>query len=149
MTGKEMQMESTGRAGTSGGQARASFRCAECGGIAAVLTAVAAGGTVDMGPPLGATRQRSDGIVVGCFGGTAWKRADPRQYQAVRGILAGAAPDPAAVRRIDRDLVPFYCPDCAQNYCRAHWRARVQSGDGFYDCTIGRCPHGHEHMIDD
>jgi hypothetical protein len=102
-----------------------------------------------MGPPLGLQAQDRDGIVVDYFGGTMWKRAEARVYQAVREILSGAAPDPAALRRIDWELAPFYCPDCGQNYCRADWHAAVRLDDGFCDYTIGRCPHGHEHMIDD
>ena len=62
---------------------------------------------------------------------------------------SGEALDPAALRRIDWELAPFYCPDCAQNYCRADWRTYVLFDEGFYDCTMGRCPRGHEHMIDD
>ena len=60
-----------------------------------------------------------------------------------------SGPDPATLRRIDWELAPFYCPDCAQNYCRADWRTYVLFDEGFYDCTMGRCPCGHEHMIDD
>ena len=87
--------------------------------------------------------------MVDYFGGTAWKPPRPLAYQAVREILSGEAPDPAALRRIDWELAPFYCPDCAQNYCRADWRTYVLLDEGFYDCTMGRCPRGHEHMIDD
>ena len=51
----------------------------------------------------------------------------------MREILSGEAPDPAALRRIDW----------------ADWRTYVLFDEGFYDCTMGRCPRGHEHMIDD
>jgi hypothetical protein len=117
--------------------------------MAAVVKAVPAGGTPDMGPPLRRQSQDRDGIVVDYFGGTAWKAAGAPSYQAGREILSGQAPDPAALRRIDPELAPFYCPDCAQNYCRADWRTCVLFDDGFYDCTMGRCPNGHEHMIDE
>ena len=83
------------------------------------------------------------------FGGTVWKHADAPVYQAVREILSGDAPDPAALRQIDWELAPFYCPDCEQNYCRAAWRSAVLLDGGFYDSTMGRCPRGHQHMIDD
>ena len=142
-------MTTPGRFGQQVSAGAASFRCAVCGEMAAVVKAVPAGGTADMGPPLGRQSQDRDGIVVDYFGGTAWKAAEAPSYQAVREILSGQAPDPAALRRIDPELAPFYCPDCAQNYCRADWRTRVLFDDGFYDCTMGRCPNGHEHMIDD
>jgi len=35
------------------------------------------------------------------------------------------------------------------NYCRADWRTYVLFDEGRYDSTLGRCPRGHEHMIDD
>ena len=93
-----------------------------------------------MGPPPGRQSQDQDGIVVDCFVGTAWKAAEAPACRAVREILSGQAPIPATLRQIDRELAPFYCLDCAQNYCRAGWRTRVLSDDGFYDCTIGQCP---------
>ena len=142
-------MTTPGRFGQHVSAGAASFRCAVCGEMAAVVKAVPAGSTADMGPPLGRQSQDRDGIVVDYFGGTAWKAAEAPSYQAVREILSGQAPDPAALRRIDPELAPFYCPDCAQNYCRADCRTRVLVDDGFYDRTMGRCPNGHEHMIDD
>ena len=112
-------MTTPGRSGQHVSAGAASFRCAVCSEMAAVVTAVPAGGTAGMGPPLGRQSQDRDGIVVDYFGGTAWKAAGAPSYQAVREILSGQAPDPAELRRIDWELAPFYCPDCAQNYCRA------------------------------
>lgn len=42
-----------------------------------------------------------------------------------------------------------YCPECDKIYCREHYNARVEWDDGFYDCTMGTCPRGHERLIDD
>ena len=117
--------------------------------MAAVVKAVPAGRPAGMGPPLGRQVQSGDGVVVAYFGGTAWKRFEAPAYQGVREILSGHAPDPAALRRVDWELAPFYCPDCAQNYCRADWRSYVLFDEGSCDCTMGRCPRGHEHMVDD
>lgn len=58
----------------------------------------------------------------------------------MHAILAGQAPDPAELRRIDRKLAPFYCPDCGQNYCRADWHSYVLADEGSYDRTMGTCP---------
>jgi hypothetical protein len=101
------------------------------------------------GAALGRQVQGRDGVVVDYFGGTTWKRAEAPAYQAVREILSSQAPDPAALREIDWEVAPFYCPDCGLNYCRADWRTCVLFDEGFYDGTMGRCPRGHEHMIDD
>jgi hypothetical protein len=138
-----------GRLGHHTSDGATSFRCAACGEMAAVVRAVPAGFPADMGPPLGRQAQSRDGIVVDYFGGTAWKLADARNYQAVNEILSSEAPDPASLRRIDWELALFYCPDCEHDYCRAHWRSLVLGDDGVYDCTMGRCPRGHEHILDD
>ncbi len=142
-------MTTASRLGQHTGQGAASFRCAACGEIAAVVKAVPAGCPVDMGPPLGLQSESRDGVVVDYFGGTAWIAADGQAFHAVAGIVRGQAPDPAALRKAGRELAPFYCPDCGQNYCRADWRTYVVFDEGFYDCTRGRCPGGHEHTIDD
>jgi hypothetical protein len=138
-----------GRSGQHVSQGAASFRCVACGEMAAVVKALPVGRPAGMGPLLGRQSQDRDGTVVDYFGGTAWKAAGAPACQAVREILSGQAPGPAALRQIDPELAPFYCPDCAQNYCRAGWRTHVLSDDGFYDCTMGQCPNGHERMIDD
>lgn len=126
-----------------------SFRCAACGEVAAVVRIVPASGRADLGPPLGRQAQDRDGIVVDYFGGTVWKGAGAGPYQAVREILGEDSPDPAALRRIDWEFAPFYCAACGENYCRAHWHSIVLFDEGFYDCTTGRCPRGHEQVIDD
>ena len=132
-------MTTPGRFGQHVSAGAASFRCAVCGEMAAVVKAVPAGGTADMGPPLGRQSQDRDGIVVDYFGGGRGAAEAP-SYQAVREILSGQAPDPAALRRIDWELAPFYCPDCAQDYCRADWRTHVLFDDGSCDCTMAGAP---------
>jgi hypothetical protein len=42
-----------------------------------------------------------------------------------------------------------YCPDCDRIYCRAHYYVREEWDQGFYDRSYGRCPEGHDRMIDD
>jgi predicted RNA-binding Zn-ribbon protein involved in translation (DUF1610 family) len=137
------------RFGQRTGEAAASFRCATCGEVAAVVKAVPADVPTDMGPPLGPQSHRRNGIVVDYFGGTAWKAAEPGTYAAVCAILGSEEPDPAELRRIDWEMAPFYCPECEQAYCHADWRTYIVFDEGFYDCTMGTCPAGHRHMIDD
>lgn len=47
------------------------------------------------------------------------------------------------------DGLDGYCPECDKAYCRKHVRTRVVMDHGFYDCTYGTCPEGHERIIDD
>ncbi len=42
-----------------------------------------------------------------------------------------------------------YCPDCNAIYCREHYHLHEEFDEGFYDCTRGTCPSGHERMVDD
>ena len=42
----------------------------------------------------------------------------------------------------------FYCPDCDVNYCRADWETFPIFDEDFYDLTIGICPSGHRHTVD-
>jgi hypothetical protein len=142
-------MTESARFGRRTGPAAGTFRCVACGEIAAVVKAVSAEVPVDMGPPLGPQSHRRDGIVVDYFGGTMWKLAESGTYAAVRAILDSEEPDPAELRRIDWELAPFYCPECEQTYCRADWHTYVLFDEGFYDCTMGTCPAGHRHMVDD
>lgn len=127
----------------------ASFRCAACGEVAGVVKVARAGATVDMGPRLGRETYDRDVIIVDCFLGTVAKFADGATLDAAQDVISGDAPDPVALRRIDWELAPFYCPECDLNYCRAHWNTVPVFDEGFYDRTIGTCPGGHRHTVDD
>jgi hypothetical protein len=128
----------------------ASFRCAACGEMAAVVKVARAGSTIDMGPPLGRETYDHDGLVVDYFlGSTAWHAADAQTLGAVQALINEGPVDPMALRQVDWELAPFYCPDCELNYCGKDWRTYVLFDEGFYDCTMGRCPKGHDHMVDD
>ena len=69
--------------------------------MAAVVKAVPAGRPADMGPPLGRQLQSRDGGRSRLLRRDCLKHADAPAYRAVREILSGEAPDPAALRRID------------------------------------------------
>jgi hypothetical protein len=127
----------------------ASFRCAQCGEVAGVVRVARAGTTVDMGPPFGRETSAHDGLVVDYFMGTACLTADSGALDAVQAVIDSGNVDPVTLRGVNWDLTPFYCPDCELNYCRRDWHTWVLVDDGFYDCTMGRCPNGHEHMVDD
>jgi predicted RNA-binding Zn-ribbon protein involved in translation (DUF1610 family) len=135
------------RFGERTGQGAASFRCAACGEMAAVVKVARTGASAGMGSPLGCETYDRDGIVVDYFLGTAWKSASAATLDAVLQIVSSQAPDPVTLRRIGWELASFYCPDCGLNYCRADWNAYVLVDDDFYDYTMGICPGGHRHMI--
>jgi hypothetical protein len=45
--------------------------------------------------------------------------------------------------------IDAFCPRCDAIYCGDHMDTRMTFDEGFYDCTYGTCPLGHERMIDD
>ena len=142
-------MEGITRFGERSAGGAASFRCAQCGEVAGVVRVARAGTAVDMGPPLGHQVNGHDGLVVDYFLGTAWQAASPETAAAVLALLEAGSADPLALRGISEGLAPFYCPDCQLNYCASDWDTYVLVDEGFYDCTMGTCPHGHRHLVDD
>lgn len=52
------------------------------------------------------------------------------------------------VSRVLWEITPFYCPDCELNYCSRDWDTCVLAGEGFCDCTMGICPNGRRHTLD-
>jgi len=142
-------MEGISRFGDRTAYGAASFRCAECGEMAGVVRVARAGATVDMGPPFGRQAATGDGLVVDYFLGTAWHAAGPEVLDSVQALIDAGSADPITLRHVTWELAPFYCPDCQLNYCAKDWHTWVVNDDGFYDCTRGLCPKGHEHMVDD
>ena len=100
------------------------------------------------GPPAGSegARVMAPGLV------NAWSTAPAKRGgdRAVRDAIAAA--DPARLMRIDRELVPLYCPDCPAVYCADHWTKWDVYADDFpvwFEEKRGRCPKGHERMLMD
>lgn len=57
--------------------------------------------------------------------------------------------DAMALRRLDPEYTPFFCPKCDASYCAAHWELQVIFDEGFYDYTLGQCPNDHVVKIGD
>jgi hypothetical protein len=54
--------------------------------------------------------------------------------------------------RLDSEIVPFYCRECAASYCEAHWTTWSifdEDWPSWFDELRGRCPGGHERRIYD
>jgi hypothetical protein len=81
-------------------------------------------------------------------GGRMWMAITREQRRALQAALKTG--DPAALFAVDLELAPFWCPKCAASYCGEHWvRWSVFDDDGWHDSIRGRCPHGHERMLED
>ncbi len=50
---------------------------------------------------------------------------------------------------LDREYAPFWCRACGKSYCGECWVVWVDTDEGFYDCTCGCCPEGHQRIMDD
>jgi hypothetical protein len=60
--------------------------------------------------------------------------------------------DAGRVFALDPEFAPFYCPQCEDSYCARHWeRWDVFDDDlpAWHDSIRGRCPQGHERMLED
>ena len=110
---------------------RRDYDCAACGAHAAVI--VVSGSEV--------RREAHTGVM--------YRPVTAEQRAAILDVLD----DPAALLAIDLELVPFWCPECAATYCADHWqREMVFEHDplpAWLDEIRGRCPHGHERMLED
>lgn len=66
---------------------------------------------------------------------------------AIEAALRGG--DAAALFAIDTEYAPSWCQRCERSYCPACWVVWADDDEGFYDCSWGRCPEGHERILDD
>ncbi|WP_156391958.1 MULTISPECIES: hypothetical protein [unclassified Nocardioides] len=111
------------------------FACSACGVLAATLSVRGAGQTIYDGPSyrlefLG----ENSGIVPA----------------GLVELLEGRDEiDPLDVAHLHGELGAFCCVACELNYCAKCWSTWIEFDEGFYDCTRGRCPNGHEQMLDD
>ncbi len=82
------------------------------------------------------------------FTGTLSQSISAAALERLRAALA----DGSALRvyEVDRELAPFYCPQCDASFCGEHWHTwDVFDDEGFHDQIRGRCPLGHERMLED
>lgn len=125
------------------------FTCASCSKVAATLSLLDGEGPVDAGP-------LPDGARV------SWTPGGPAYRFEFLGVNTGLASvgladlisgveelDPSVLAGVDAELAAFCCHTCQLNYCSDCWSTWIEFDEGFYDCTQGRCPQGHEQMLDD
>jgi hypothetical protein len=117
--------------------ARRSFACASCGNEAGLV----------------ALFERGDGggITRHSFTSTLTLRVAAEDFERIRGIIL--AGDVRALHEFDLEVASFYCPDCGSCYCGDHWvRWNVfddEEGFDWHDSIRGRCPQGHQRMLED
>jgi hypothetical protein len=108
------------------------FRCAECGEVSMALRSDGAGVSVD------------------CRAFTAWTGfVFVDRDIAERAITAA---DAATLYTLDRELVPYWCPECEAAYCKDHWQTWDlfdEEWTSWFDEQRGVCPRGHQRRIID
>lgn len=115
--------------------------CSRCGQPAATFAVIAAGAGEGM------WRDR-DRLERAGFMGAVIKFGDHKSFAPFLSALAGGDYDKASAG--DPDFVAFHCWTCGRDYCEQCWRIGPPEFDeGFYDCTRGVCPDGHEQVVDD
>jgi hypothetical protein len=74
---------------------------------------------------------------------------DPATGELRPALTAG---DAAAIYDLDSELAAWWCPECKKSYCGDHWlRWDLFDEDdpSWHDSIRGRCPEGHERMLED
>jgi hypothetical protein len=105
--------------------------CTRCGGIAAEFSF-----------------KDGEGLRRKGFMGEVTKFGEADELRRILEMIR--AGDFAAARGADADFVAFHCRKCKCCYCERCWRiGPPQFDEGFYDCTSGTCPKGHEQIVDD
>lgn len=78
-------------------------------------------------------------------------RVDVEDFERIRGIIL--AGDIKALYGFNLEIASFYCPGCNACYCEDHWVKWdvFDDDEGFtwHDSIRGRCPLGHERMLED
>jgi len=130
--------------------------CAICGTVAMHIESTAPGDPLWVVPGASGdeptTTASSPGVQVAAGEHHLWLAASELDggIDAVRAaLLAG---DAEALMRLDSEIVPFYCRECAASYCEAHWTTWSifdEDWPSWFDELRGRCPRGHERRIYD
>jgi hypothetical protein len=117
--------------------AKHSFACARCGKAA---------GLVQLYGPASAGEITRDS-----FTSRSACRVSPENFERLRTIIVTG--DVQALYEYDLEVASFYCPDCPASYCGDHWaRWNVfddEDGFNWHDSVRGRCPLGHQRMLED
>ena len=115
--------------------------CSKCGKVAAEFAAFRAGEAT------GFMANREHLLRTGWFG----ELLRPAAYESAVALLEKIrAGELIALAKDDPDMFGFFCRKCCKSYCTACWQiGPPEFDDGFYDCTRGTCPEGHEQVLDD
>ena len=134
MTMKVQRLWLTDEAGASGDrvEARCDFRCTKTGLIA---------GTVALrspGPQWNSYRIELSGF---SLTGNMQRSVESPSLELLReALLCG---DARALWQFDRELAPFFCPECSLCYSASAWHAHYNSATS----VDGVCPAGHRRRL--
>src|SRR5437764_12949858 len=78
-------------------------------------------------------------------------RIEADEFELIHAAIE--AGDVRAIYDFNLEIASFFCPACSACYCDEHWVHWdvFDDEDGFFwhDSIRGRCPHGHERMLED
>lgn len=78
-------------------------------------------------------------------------RIEANMFEQIRHAIE--AGDIRAIYDFNLEIASFFCPTCNACYCGEHWVHWdvFDDEDGFFwhDSIRGRCPRGHERMLED
>ena len=122
--------------GHSDAAAEASFLCSACNKEAGHIRL--------LGDPSSAEIRRES------FSSALTSVVPPEHFDKVRTAIANR--DVRALHSLDLEYAPFFCPQCDAIYCGDHWEkwdVFDEDEPHWHDSIRGRCPKGHERMLED
>lgn len=129
----------------------ATFACAKCGREAARVS-VRPRGMAGPRPERDLLPLNRDRVVIEA-GQLSTSMAGLSVDAAIPDVLrALGSGDPAALFAADFELAPFWCPTCGSAYCAdewAIWPVYDEDDAEWLEELRGRCPVGHERMLQD
>jgi hypothetical protein len=126
----------------------ASFRCGQCGEVAAVMRVTRAGTALQERLPGG--EPAAGGLILDYFIGTVRRVVTGDVLDAIEALIGQGKVDPVTIQAVSWSLweiTAFYCPECRLNYCRLDWDTQFVVNQGCHDCIMGTCPNGHRHLL--
>jgi hypothetical protein len=105
------------------------FTCSACGKVA------------------GEIKLDSGVLVRTSFASVLTQELDPPSLERARSALENHGA--RGLFEVDPEYAPFCCPDCDASYCGDHWQRRDAFDGDLHDEIRGRCPQGHERMLED
>jgi hypothetical protein len=84
-----------------------------------------------------------------CFTSTLDVPVPEKTYEKLQEAIRQKSPQ--GLYNLNFEYAPFFCPQCNACYCGGHWNRRDMFDSNFsawHDSIRGKCPQGHERILE-